>query len=834
VNPGDVEFLWSTATETGNLGFDLYVKQGGEWYQVNETPIPSPVIDSTRVQEYRYQAFGVAGELFALVDIDVFGKETVHGPFRLGKQYGAKRLTRKTTDWHGLRQRHQARQQARKQQRRGQLRGRLRRLQAELATGSSQRAARRGGEQRAQVSELVTLEVSEAGVYRVSHQALLAAGIDLSGSQAKRLVLQNRGQVVPMRVVGQGKKQRRFGPGSYIEFVGSGRDSLYSNTNVYSLGLARRAPGSRVTEDASVAQGTPASFYLATLTVERERQYSYLAPNGDPWFSDLLLAWNAPASIEFEVILDAPVSGAAPVSVAVDLWGVTDMPQAPDHHVVMRWNGVPLAEDQFDGRLARSLRADTDSLLAGPNRLSLSLPLDGAAMIDAVAVDAYRVSYPRRFVARDGALQFTAAAPAFRVTGLPSDQVVVYRVTDSQVTQLTNLSLEDLGGEWAVQFPGSEQPATYHVAAASALKTPALALTPEPEDITGGRAEYLIIAHPDFITADLQLLVQARRAQGMTVKTVDVEQVYAQFGHHLVGAQPIADYIAYARRELDTRYVLLVGGDSYDYQNHLGLGAISFLPTPYARTDALVYFAPVDAKYADVDGDDVPDLAIARFPVRDADELANLVNRTLAYAQHTYPHTAVFAADDFDLAQQYDFKRDSEQTIDAHLQGWTVTRAYLDDLGVAGARSVLLDAINHGVALTSFFGHSGPNVWTFDQLFNTTLAAQLDNPGRPTVVAQWGCWNTYYVDPYEDTLGHQLLLNPDRGAAAVLGASTLTQANAEARLAQLVYQHLLVPGATLGQAVLDAKRQLAQTHPHQHDVILGWTILGDPALSILH
>jgi hypothetical protein len=190
-----VEFVWSTATETGNLGFDLYVKQGGEWYRVNETPIPSPVIDSTRVQEYRYQAFAVAGELFALVDIDVFGKETVHGPFRLGKQYGAKRLTRKTTDWHGLRQRHQARQQARKQQRRGQLRGRLRRLQAELATGSSRRAARRGSERRAQVSELVTLEVSEAGVYRVSHQALLAAGIDLSGSQAKRLVLQNRGQV---------------------------------------------------------------------------------------------------------------------------------------------------------------------------------------------------------------------------------------------------------------------------------------------------------------------------------------------------------------------------------------------------------------------------------------------------------------------------------------------------------------------------------------------------------------------------------------------------------------------------------------------------------------
>jgi hypothetical protein len=48
-----------------------------------------------RVQHYGFEAAQVTGEVFALVDIDMIGKQTVHGRFRLGKRYGAKRLARR-------------------------------------------------------------------------------------------------------------------------------------------------------------------------------------------------------------------------------------------------------------------------------------------------------------------------------------------------------------------------------------------------------------------------------------------------------------------------------------------------------------------------------------------------------------------------------------------------------------------------------------------------------------------------------------------------------------------------------------------------------------------
>ena len=41
-----VNFAWSTATETGNVGFNLYVKNNGKLTRINTELIPSQVVDS--------------------------------------------------------------------------------------------------------------------------------------------------------------------------------------------------------------------------------------------------------------------------------------------------------------------------------------------------------------------------------------------------------------------------------------------------------------------------------------------------------------------------------------------------------------------------------------------------------------------------------------------------------------------------------------------------------------------------------------------------------------------------------------------------------------------
>jgi len=80
-------------------------------------------------------------------------------------------------------------------------------------------------------------------------------------------------------------------------------------------------------------------------------------------------------------------------------------------------------------------------------------------------------------------------------------------------------------------------------------------------------------------------------------------------------------------------------------------------------------------------------------------------------------------------------------------------------------------------------------------------------------------------------MGHRFMMEGDRGAVAVMGASTLTDANNERVLARLVFERL-ANGERLGDAVTNAKQEYAQENPGDLDVLLGWTVLGMPELFI--
>jgi hypothetical protein len=64
------------------------------------------------------------------------------------------------------------------------------------------------------------------------------------------------------------------------------------------------------------------------------------------------------------------------------------------------------------------------------------------------------------------------------------------------------------------------------------------------------------------------------------------------------------------------------------------------------------------------------------------------------------------------------------------------------------------------------------------------------------------------------------------------GASTLTTATTERGLGLLFYPELFTPGRTLGEALVNAKQAYAQINPMAADVLIGYQIMGDPALVL--
>lgn len=797
-------FEWSTASEAGNLGFDLYAATAAGRQKVTTLPVRSTATDPTESHDYEYEAtVDSSVTKFYLEDIDISGRRRQHGPFDFGKAYG-KKPNPSRSDWARIRTERDRNQRAQDAA-----------AQAAMASGKTPLA--------------VNLLVKENGLYRVTYEALLAAGFNLNGVSPDDIVLLNKGVAVPIEITDAGL---RFGPGSAIQFYGTGLKTLYTYNNVYKLMVEKTRRPVRVASDPTAPSLTgvvPAS-YLDTVTVEKARKYDFASPASDPWYDTMMFTYTWPVSSNFPITLDA-VAGTSGATLSVNYYGVTAFPETPDHHAVVQLNGSTLIDDSFDGRTDRKMQVPLPSGLIqeGSNTLTLSLPGDAGVPWDLVNLKSYAITYPRQFIARNGRLIFSSDASVFRVDGLPSANAVVYRVLDGQVSRLSGAQVQASGNGFAVRFPGSGQRATYVVTTVESALAPAFSVPSKPSILTGTAAQMLIISHPDFISS-LSPLVAARQAEGLSVKVVDVNAIYTQYSHGIFDPAAIKSYIADAAANMGTRYVLLVGGDTYDYRNDLGVGAVGFLPTLYAQTDDIVAFAPVDPLFGDIDGDNVPDLAIGRFPVRTTTELDALIRKTLAYGSKTYGRTAVFAADKVDPTVS--FKAISQSFISSLPAGWTTQQANIDDGGLAPARSTLLNAMNSGVALVNYVGHSSFSIWTFDPLFSSTDAVALTNFGKPFFASQYGCWNTYFVSPYYDTLAHALLLTGDQGAAGVMGGSTLTQVTSDYILGQHLVPFMTAPGKRLGEALNEARQGTAAQRGEAADVILGWVLLGDPTMVI--
>ena len=519
------------------------------------------MLDSLHRTNYAYRA-EVDADQFVIEDVDIRGQARRHGPFQLERIYGTP-LENKVVDWAGCVAEHNA--AARQQADSGEI-------------GASFKAPTSSGPAN------VLLDVRKTGLQRITYEALAATGITVPDGPDK-FYLSNRGVAVPIYV-----SAKKFGPGAYLEFYGQALDTQYTDTNVYLLQVGGNGKPTNVqVQDAAppLVSSAPAS-YTETFLLDRHVDYANYAPGDNPWYDTFMLAFSgSPNTSTVPFDLDGLADAGATASSELEAWGVTDWPLTPDHHLVVGVNGTSVLDETFDGLVAKKWQFSlpTGTLQEIANQLQLTLPADTGADWDVTNFARMTVHYQRIFRATQGRLKFTARAADFRVIALPSNDVVVYRMDAKGARRLVNFAVQPDGASWAVRFAGdSSQSATYAVTTTSAEYVPTPRI-PTTHTNLNATADYLIISHPDFI-AGLQPLVDARTHQGLRVNVVDVNDVYAAFGYSIFDPQAIKDYIAYAAKNLGIRSVLLVGGDTYDYRNYLGVGSVSSSPPSMASPAA--------------------------------------------------------------------------------------------------------------------------------------------------------------------------------------------------------------------------------------------------------
>ncbi|PZR14955.1 MAG: hypothetical protein DI536_09245 [Archangium gephyra] len=339
-------------------------------------------------------------------------------------------------------------------------------------------------------------------------------------------------------------------------------------------------------------------------------------------------------------------------------------------------------------------------------------------------------------------------------------------------------------------------------------------------------ANYLVISHAEFLDAAREL-AELKRQEGLRPLVVDVERAYDGFSAGTFEANAIKALIRdIAANSGALRYVVLLGDDTVDPRDFMGLHGRSFIPS-IDGWDGELGRVPSESRYADLDDDGKPDLAIGRLPVQTAADALVLLDKIGHYplrnrnaGQHVVFVDQRGPDDDDFLARA--------TSMNQHLGA----RPRIIDTtnGVTLAKQTLSQLLTSGDAATlHYIGHGAPNAWTTRGLWTVNDSANVTPAPSDTIGFQWSCFAQWYQYLFGPSLGESLLLMREGGVTASFGPSGITNPDGQAQLSNAVYDNVFTRQLPLGDAILQAKRALPAS-PQSAALIDGWNLLGDPAM----
>lgn len=661
----------------------------------------------------------------------------------------------------------------------------------------------------------VKIFVNREGWYHVTQAELLAVGL-APNTDPRKLQLYVDGQPQAISVIGE--SDGKLDEADAVEFYGVGIESAQTDTRVYWL-AAGSTSGLRITSVPSAAP--PAAGGNFPFAVERRDRTIY--------FSGLLNG-------EIENFFGAVVAS-QPVNQSL---GVTNMDAASDgtlevalqgvtfvmHQINVTLNGAPVGNLVFYGRSAglATFAVPPGVLQQGANQVTLTTAGGGG---DVSLVDHLRLTYNHTYTADTDLLKVTASAnQQLTIAGFSANTIRVFDITNAAAVQEVVGQVQQQGVSYSVSLfvPGAGPRTLLALTGDQTSPVRQVAANlPSSWSKTSQGADFLIITPRDFFSAVEQLRV-TRQSQGLSVKVVDIEDIYDEFSFGQKTPQAIKDFLAFARNswKKGARYALFVGDACLDPKNYLGFGEFDLVPTKLI--DTIFMETSSDDWLADFNSDGVPELSVGRLPVRTGEETERVIAKIVGYDESIAPDELLLVADTND---EYNFEAasaDLHPLIPGDVRAVDLNRG---QMGGAAAKAALLDAIARGQRYVNYTGHGNVNQWNGNLLTNED-AAVLDNADHLPVFLMMTCLNGYFNDPALDSIAEKLLMNPRGGAVAVWTSTGQTLPAGQWAINQEMYVRIFsAPQVRLGDAARAAK--LATT---DIDVRLTWILFGDPTMRL--
>ncbi len=671
-------------------------------------------------------------------------------------------------------------------------------------------------------STSVKILAAETGFYHIDVPQLQNAGLEISDFEGESINLSQAGEAVPYSIV----EDR-------IVFYGQAPDSRYTSTRPYILtvGGEEGDAGIQMTEVEMPAIGgdmietLPRTIHFEQNAIYRSQARTDRYPDLVPWFWQEIRV-ESQATVE----VDLPAQSDGGGSVTLQMWGVSHNAEVEnDHDIHLEINDVPIGIIVGEGKriYSATLEIPAGTLRSGANTILLDNTPPGATFLDINFLDWLEISFNAPLQASQD--QFVADAGISGqavLRGFGKKPLLFDIANPNQPAILTGWEYENESASLSIaaetKLAGVSQDGFKSAIAISPMRMGNLRDTAQQAD--------LIIIADDALISPMTDLIEARKAQGLSVIVAPIMEIYDQFGFGEESPKHITSFLAYAAEQWQTpapKYLLVVGDATYDYQDNLGLMPPNAIPAPIVPVDFSGETIS-DSRLTDFDGDFAPNMAVGRWPLSDPNDVAELVERTLAYETDGVSARALFSA-------ELHSAKDVETSEFTNFTDNLIVNAYVPDEQIVKLYGKPADELvsnwGDGAWLVTFTGHGGASLWGNDDVLTLDAFEELQGNAKP-IVLQFTCLTGFFHDPNITSIT-EVMLRHDNGPILLVGATSLTLSANQSPFAINLLRAIQDPEMTrMGDAFQHAKLELDVEMAGRREISDTFLLFGDPTAVI--
>ncbi len=726
----------------------------------------------------------------------------------------------------------------------------------------------------------VKITVNSDGLYRVTYAALQSAGVTtavLNSLNPRTFRLLDAGQEQHIRVLGE--EDNVFHPSDSIVFYGQRNTHPHSSDdNIYWLTWGGANGLRMAVQNAAPSIAPLATTLLTTAHAEENKEYKQQRPYVewlqpvlyDNWYSDLVGFASLPAKVV--TFPGLKVNTASAVAPLLSVWLAGDQQNRSNYTVQFTLNSsAPQSKVWTNTRvLEGTVNLPAGALVNGDN----SVELRPTATAYAFWLDWLRLTYPYSGEYLAGATFNNPSSGLWRyqISNAPTATPWVLNVGAPSQPKLLNNVAAGGSGPYTLTWQQTTSAADrFLVVPEAEVRQPAAVAVWQGSTLLDANQQVddLMIAHPSLLAAAAPLAAM-HVANGLSVRIVNVQEIYDLFSDGSQSADAIRDYLSYAYSTYQTpapTYVLLVGDGSVNFRNYPLTNVTlrsSLIPPFQGGFDYWSGASVSDNGFVLVQGNDLlGEMIISRLPVNNPAEAAVVVNKTTQY-RLTYPQSralnTLWVADnpDNDIpGAGTQFHMATEETLGPLQPQFQVDRVYFCVPQPGGpnicpadpwvytdinaARAAVVNKWSQGHMLVHFTGHGSITTWANEQLFRVYWIDQLNNGAALPFLLVSSCTNGYFVSERYDGIDEGLLRAAGRGTIGGFTGVTFDTLPPQTHLLTDFVQAVMQDGitqvgaaATVARARTFAALPASPSYaPENERSAVGHGLTGDPALALI-